>query len=195
MSTQKNTKLNAVLNSASFFKHRLKCSALEVKKTSSVASTGVLCALGIALNQVTFVVSTMLEIGFSFLALATASFLYGPLMGAIAAVAMDFTGYMLRPNGEFFIGYTFNEVLSAFIYGFWLYKKPVRLWRAFAACLCVVLIINLFFTPMWLNIQYGNAFVLSGVRLVKNIIKLPVDTAILYGVLTIAKKVQKNKAL
>ncbi len=182
------------MNVFSAFNERLKCAAAEIKKTSSIAGAGVLCALSVALNQITFAVSTMLEIGFSFLALAMASFMYGPFIAAIAAVAIDFVGYMLRPNGEFFIGFTFNEVLSAFIYGFWLYNKPVRLWRAFAACLCVVLVINLFFTPMWLNILYGNAFVISGLRLVKNIIKLPVDTVLLYGVLLMASKVKKKSS-
>ncbi len=179
-------------NTALHFKARVKSAVLDMRKTPNIAKAGVLSALGIALNQVTFVVSTMLEIGFSFLATATISFMYGPFLAAIAAVAMDFVGYMLRPNGGFFIGYTFNEVLSALIYGFWLYKKPVKLWRTFFACLSIVLIINLFFTPLWLNIQYGNAFVLSSVRLIKNVIKLPVDSVLLYTVLLMAQKSNKR---
>ncbi len=167
---------------------RIKTSSAHIGKTSSIAGAGVLSALGIALNQITIAVSTMLEIGFSFLATAVCGFLYGPFLAAIAAVAMDLSGYFLRPNGGFFIGYTLNEVLCALIYSFWLYDKPVKLWRVFCACLTVVLIINLFFTPLWLNIQYGNAFIISDIRLIKNIIKLPVDTALLFAVLKLVEK-------
>ncbi len=174
-------------------KQRIIVAAGEIKKTSSIANAGLLCALGVALNQVTFALSTMLEIGFSFLANAMCAFLYGPFVGVIAAVAMDFAGYFLRPNGGFFIGFTLNEVLCALIYGFWLYKKPVKVWRTFMACLSVVIIINLFLTPIWLNILYGNAQLISHIRLIKNIIKLPVDTAILYGVLIVANKIKKFK--
>ncbi len=175
------------------FKQRMTLSVCEVKKTSSIAGAGLLCALGVALNQATFAVSTMLEIGFSFLANAMCAFLYGPIVGVIAAIAMDFAGYFLRPNGGFFIGFTLNEVLCAIIYGFWLYKKPVKIWRAFMACLTVVIVINLILTPMWLNFLYGNAQLISNIRLIKNAIKLPVDTAILYGVLLLAKKIKKQK--
>ncbi len=186
---------NTEVNNEYTLKFRTKSALAEVKKTSSIAGAGLLCALGVALNQLTFVVSTMLEIGFSFLAPAVSAYLYGPFLGGIAAVALDFVGYMLRPNGEFFIGFTFNEVLSAFIYGFWLYKKPVKLWRVICACVTIVIVINLFLNPLWLNILYGNAFVLSSARLIKNAIKLPVDIALLYLVLLMTKRVYKAKKL
>lgn len=46
-----------------------------------------------------------------------------------------------------------------------------------------MLVINLVLTPLWLNIMYGNAFVISGMRLIKNAVKLPLDTALLYFLL------------
>lgn len=59
----------------------------------------------------------------------------------------------------------------------------MSLWRTFCACLSAVLVINLVLTPLWLNIMYGNAFVISGMRLIKNAVKLPLDTALLYFLL------------
>ena len=98
-------------------------------------------------------------------------------------IAADTLGYFLRPNGTYFPGWTLNEFLLGFLYGCWLYKKPVTLWRTFAACLSAVLLINLCLTPLWLHLVYGNAFVITGLRLVKNLIKLPIDTLLLYTLL------------
>lgn len=170
------------------FSARLGQAAAELRRVRSVAGAGLLCALSVVLNQFTLVVSQLLEIGFSFLATALSGFLYGPWVAALAGVAMDLAGYLLRPNGGFFIGFTLNELLAGMIYGIWLYKRPVSLARTFCACLSVVLLINFFLTPLWLNIMYGNAFVLSALRIVKNVIKLPLDTALLYLLLRITSK-------
>ncbi len=167
---------------------RIVSSAKDLKKTATLAGTGVLCALSLILNQFTLAVSQFLEIGFSFLAIAACGYLYGPVTAALAGVAVDILGYFLRPNGGFFIGFTLNELLAGFIYGAWLYKRKVTLLRTFLACLSVVIIINLFLTPMWLNIMYGNAFVISGARLIKNAVKLPVDTLLLFTVLKVVEK-------
>ena len=142
-----------------------------------------LAALSLVLNQFTIAVSQFLEIGFSFLAAGTCAFLYGPWLAGLMGIVTDVAGYFLRPNGGFFPGFTLNEFLLGFLYGCWLYKKPVSLWRTFCACLSAVLVINLVLTPLWLNIMYGNAFVISGMRLIKNAVKLPLDTALLYFLL------------
>ena len=64
--------------------------------------------------------------------------------------------------------------------------------RTLAACLCSAALINLCLTPLWLHLQYGNAFVLTSVRLIKNIIKLPLDTALLYALLKMVEQRRKN---
>ena len=174
------------------FCKRLQAAAKELRSTRSLAGEGLLAALGLVLNQFTIVVSQLLEIGFSFLAAGVGGFLYGPWLAGLAGIVMDLLGYALRPNGGFFLGFTLNEFLLGFIYGCWFYKKPVSLLRTFCACVCVVLFINFFLTPLWLNILYGNAMVLSQIRLVKNIIKLPLDTALLYFVLKTVEKQSKH---
>ncbi len=163
------------------FPRRLSDAAREVRRTASLAGAAMLAALSLVLNQFTIAVSQFLEIGFSFLAAGTCAFLYGPWLAGLMGIVTDVAGYFLRPNGGFFPGFTLNEFLLGFLYGCWLYKKPVSLWRTFCACLSAVLVINLVLTPLWLNIMYGNAFVISGMRLIKNAVKLPLDTALRPG--------------
>ncbi len=55
-----------------------------------------------------------------------------------------------------------------------------------------MLLINLLLTPLWMRLMYGNSFVLTGLRLVKNAVKLPLDTALLYCVLKTAEKYKKK---
>ena len=176
------------------FPRRLSDAAREVRCTASLAGAAMLAALSLVLNQFTIAVSQFLEIGFSFLAAGTCAFLYGPWLAGLMGIVTDVAGYFLRPNGGFFPGFTLNEFLLGFLYGCWLYKKPVSLWRTFCACLSAVLVINLVLTPLWLNIMYGNAFVISGMRLIKNAVKLPLDTALLYFLLK-AVETHRKKAL
>ena len=56
------------------------------------------------------------------------------------------------------------------------------------------MVVTLVLTPLWLNIMYGNAFVISGMRLIKNAVKLPLDTALLYFLLK-AVETHRKKAL
>lgn len=173
---------------------RLRAAACELRRTAGLAGAAMLAAVSLVLNQLVIPVSQFLEIGFAFLAAGACAFLYGPWLAGLMGVVADVIGYFLRPNGGFFPGFTFNEFLLGFLYGCWLYKKPVSLWRTFCACLSAVLLINLLLTPLWLHIMYGNTFVLSTVRLVKNAVKLPLDTALLYGLLKAAEKHKQRLA-
>lgn len=198
-----NAKIKEVFSCLLFNPHSIPCAAFpgrlsdaarEVRRTASLAGAAMLAALSLVLNQFTIAVSQFLEIGFSFLAAGTCAFLYGPWLAGLMGIVTDVVGYFLRPNGGFFPGFTLNEFLLGFLYGCWLYKKPVSLWRTFCACLSAVLVINLVLTPLWLNIMYGNAFVISGMRLIKNAVKLPLDTALLYFLLK-AVETHRKKAL
>lgn len=166
---------------------RMRASAREVRRISSMTGAAMLAALAVVLDRFTWQVGSMLEIGVSFLAVGVSGFLYGPWLAGLAGVVIDILGYFLRPNGDFFFGFVLNEFLLGFIYGCWLYRRRVTLARTFGACLTAVLVLNLCLTPLWLHIMYGNAFVLSAGRLLKNIVKLPVDTGLLYALLRLAE--------
>lgn len=171
----------------------IRASAKELKSTSTLTVSAMLTALNVVLHFFTVVISDFLQISFSFLPLALTGLLYGPIVGGIAGGVGDILKYIVRPTGAFFPGFTLNAILSGIIYGLILYKKPVTLKRAFAAVLCNTLIIHLLLTPLWLSIMYGKGYiVLFSARLVKNIIMLPIETAMLYS---LAKVVDKSKVL
>ena len=103
---------------------RLRAGLEEIHRLSSMVGTAMLAALHLVLNQFTFAVSQFLEIGFTFLATASAAYLYGPWLAGLMGIVADTLGYFLRPNGTYFPGWTLNEFLLGFLYGCWLYKSP-----------------------------------------------------------------------
>ncbi len=169
-------------------------SLAELRRPRSLALGAMCIALHIVLNQFTIPVSNVLEIGFDFLALSAAGYLCGPWMAGLAGAAADVLGYLLRPNGAYFPGFTLSAVLMGILYGLWYYKKPVTLWRCAAAHLSAVAVFNFFLTPLWLHIMYGQAFVLlSGMRLLKNLLQFPFSVALSLLVLRVCARFDQSQ--
>lgn len=162
---------------------RLKLAAAELRSTKSLVGASMMAALNLVLNQFTIMVSQMLEIGFAFLATAAAAYLYGPWLAGLMGIVTDTVGYFLRPNGPYFPFWALNEFLLGFLYGCFFYKRPVTLARTAAAYGTAMVIINLGLSPLWLHMMYGNALVITGARLIKNLVMFPLNTALLYAVL------------
>lgn len=120
--------------------------------------------------------------------------LIGPLLtGTVGAIA-DILKYIIRPDGPFFPGFTINEFLTGVIYGFFFYKlSEVSLKRCILARLTIVLFMNMFLTPLWLYILYGDSFwALVSTRIIKNIVMFPIDVMLLYMVMQITSRALKQ---
>jgi ECF transporter S component (folate family) len=152
---------------------------------------GLMGALAIVLNYTTSIfITEYIRIGFSGLPNRIIDYLLGPGVGAIFGGVMDILKYITKPaGGAFFPGYTISAVLGGIIYGFLLYKKPIKLWRVLCAEFLAKLFINCMLNTLWLKIMYGSAFMaILPTRALKNLIMLPIDTAILFFVLTFVSK-------
>lgn len=172
----------------------LRASAANLHDPHALAGAAVLAALHLVLNQFTIPVSSVLEIGFDFLTAAATGYLYGPFVAGMSGFATDILGYLLRPNGPYFPGFTLSAILLGVVYGLFYYRRPVSVGRILCTKLCVMLLFNFFLTPLWLHVMYGQAFVLlSQVRIVKNLVKLPVDVALTYLVLRLASREQARR--
>ena len=165
----------------------------EMKKPRSLAVAAMLAALNLVLNQFTIPLSPLLEVGFDFLTVAATGYLCGPWVAGMSGCVTDVLGYLLRPNGPYFPGFTLSAILLGVVYGLWYYGHPVKLGRIIGCKLTVTLLFNFFLTPLWLHVMYGQAFViLSSLRIVKNIIKFPVDVALIYLVLKTCERYRAN---
>ena len=174
---------------------RLRVDAVrELHDPRTLATAAVLSAVHLVLNQFTSPVSQLLEVGFDFLAVAAIGYLCGPWVAGLSGIVTDLLGYILRPNGPYFPGWTLSAILVGVLYGLWLYRRPIKLWRVVLCKLNMVLLFNFLLTPLWLHITYGQSFVvLSSLRLVKNVIKFPLDILLLMLVLKTCERVRADR--
>lgn len=162
---------------------RMREASEEIHCVRSLTGGAMLTGISAILNRFTIVLTPYLRISFAFLAVALTGMFYGPFLAGMMGVVVDLLRYMVVGGGQYFPGFTLNEFLVGFLYGFFLYRKPVTIGRVFLAKLAVMLLINFCLTPLWMSILYGDSFiVLLSARILKNFIMLPVETAMLYVV-------------
>lgn len=163
----------------------------QLKITHNLVLCGLMAALAVVLNYTTSIfITPNIRIGFSGLPNRVVEYLFGPCIGAVFGGMLDILKYLLKPDGgAFFFGYTFNVMVAGVIYGTILYRRPVRLLRIFVAEFLTKAIVNCGLNTLWLAVMNGNAFLaILPARVIKNIIMLPIDTAILFFTLTFVSK-------
>lgn len=131
----------------------------EFKHISTITTCAMFGAMSIVLNQLaTIRVTPNLKIGFGALPNELVDYLFGPVVGSLFGGGMDIIKFMLKPDGGFMPGFTFNAMLAAFIYGLFLYKKPLSLKRMLAAKLVVAVLCNILLGTLWLSMINGKGY-------------------------------------
>lgn len=158
-------------------------SSQELKKVPVLAVCAMFAALALILNSVASInIGPYIKIGFSAIPNQLVDYLFGPVTGSLFAGILDIVKYVMKPDGAFFFGFTFNAMLAAFIYGCFYYKKKLTLRRVLLAKLIVVLVVNVLLSTLWLDMLYGKGFqVLLPARAVKNLIMWPIDSVIFFA--------------
>ena len=152
----------------------------SLRDIRTITGSALLIAAAVIIDFFRFVFSNILEISFSFLALAMTGLLYGPLVGGVVGGISDIIQYIVRPSGPFFPGFTLNSILSGVIFGMFLYKQKLTVKRVTICVLIEGIITVLILTPIWLNILYG-AKLFAIPRLIRFIVMLPIKVALIYG--------------
>jgi len=121
------------------------------------------------------------KIGFGFIGAAIAGVMLGPWRAALVGILVDILGnFFSGKSGQFFIGYTFTALVGGLIYGYFLYKRPLRWEQIFIAVVVVTIFCNIGLNSIWVYMTSGKAFaVFMPMRILKNMISLPLNTAIL----------------
>lgn len=164
----------------------------EFKKINTITCCAMFGAMSIVLSYVASIrVTPNLKIGLGALPNEMVDYLFGPVVGCLFGGGMDVIKFMLKPDGGFMPGFTFNAMLAAFIYGLFLYKKPLSLPRMIIAKYIVAILCNIILGTYWLSMVNGKGFLalLPG-RAIKNMIQAPVDAILFY---LIAQALEKAK--
>lgn len=116
-----------------------------------------LIAMEIILSRFCSLSAWNIKIGFSFLPVAVAAVLYGPLAAGIVGGLGDFIGAILFPIGAYFPGFTLTAFLTGIVLGLCLHKsQSVR--RVLGAVAINQLFLSLLLNTLWISILYGSPY-------------------------------------
>ncbi|KRN13554.1 hypothetical protein IV37_GL000277 [Fructilactobacillus fructivorans] len=150
---------------------------LSIKGLTYIA---ILMAIEIVLNKFQFQTS-YLEIGFGFIAVAFIAWWFGPFWSTIVAILVDVLTSIINGYG-FFIGFTFSGIIAALIFSFAFYNQEKVSWlRVIVAVVLITLIVNIGLNTLWISVMaHTSFFYYLPLRLVNNIIMIPIQIIILY---------------
>ncbi len=161
-----------------------KSSYQELKSIRCITLISMLGAVSIVLGSLVFMVGDFLKVGFNFLPNEFVYYLFGPVVGVVYGATLDLLTFIVRPTGPFFFGFTLSAIITGFLYGVILYKRPLSLKRILVANLVQLVVIHLLLNTYWLTMLYGYNFIaILPLRALKALIMLPVETIMLYMVI------------
>lgn len=124
-------------------------SASSLRRTHTLALTGVLIAMQLALSSVAVYVTADMRITFGFLTIAATATLFGPVVAGVHGALADILACFLFPAGAYFPGYTLSALLVGLLYGLFFYRREVRLWHVLVAQLVVDLLCHVLLNTLW----------------------------------------------
>ncbi len=119
---------------------------------------GMLIALDVVLTRFGSVNLWDRRIGFSFVAVAAAAFLYGPLAGALVHGLSDFIGAILFPTGAYFPGYTLTAALIGLLYGLCFYRST-KWWRIGLGVIGAQVACSILLNTLWISVTNHTPYI------------------------------------
>lgn len=161
----------------------------SITKTRALTDLAVLIALQLILSRLT-IGPSFLKIGFSFVIIALIGYYFGPARSMLVGIVTDILGNILfPPQGGFFWGFTLSAALLGWLYGQFLYERPIRWWRLLAVTVVSLLVVNLGCNTLWVSFLTKISFkTLFWMRLWKELLFIPIQTGVLIGVFHWLKK-------
>ncbi len=105
-----------------------------LRNTLVLTTSAMLVALGMIFGYFKIPISNIVEIRLGTIPVAIGGMLFGPVIGGVIGGAIDIVGYIAKPTGAFFPGFTISAIASGIIFGICLYKKTTPL-RIAIACI------------------------------------------------------------
>lgn len=156
-----------------------KNSAKALKGTRGIAAAAMLTALYAVLYTVKIPLALESRLSLTFIPVAAAAYLIGPVGSVAVGVCGDLFSCLLFPSGQYFPGFTVSAALVGLIYGLFFDADGKMRLRSFLANAAVVLLVYIVLNTFWLAVLYKKAFIVYLVsRTVKNLIVFPVQSVL-----------------
>ena len=169
------------------------CSSKELKSVKNLVIASLLITMKLILDLFTIQLNQALHLSFEFLPFASLSMLFGPVAGSMSGGLSDIINYIINPKGAFFPGFTISAMVSGIIYGMAFYKKEISIKRCIFAKIAIVVIVDILLNTLWLSLLYGKGvFVLLPMRIIKNVVMIPINVAMMYFVLKLVDRIKEQ---
>ena len=174
-----------------FSKAYWRTAAAELKSTKMLVITALLIALRVALKPLAIPLGNpQLNIQTAMLATALGAMIFGPVVAIPAAIISDTIGFMLFPNGDYFLPFVLTEIASTMIYALCLYRTKVSATRVVLARFLICFFVNMILQTVIIAWQYtymGNPEsaksqilgICTVSRLFKNLFFFPIESVVM----------------
>ena len=159
-------------------------SAAEFRNLYSFILAALFAALRIAVKSLSIPVGESLYISLDFFVNSVGSMIYGPLMGLLVGAVSDTIGAILFPKGPYFFPFIVVEMLSAFLFGLFLYRQRLSALRIVLSRFAVVVLCNFVVNPLIMKWYYTvvvgkDIAFLRWATVIKNLCLFPAEAALL----------------
>ena len=188
--------LRSIVSWLPFVCRQFRDSAASLRRTRTLTTVGVLLAIQMVLSSYGVIeVNDSLKISLAHLALAPTAMLFGPVAAGLQGALSDILGFLLKPTGPYFPGFTLSALLGGVIYGMVFYRTQCRLWQIVLARLLIIVLVNICLNTVFLTMLYGPSRLATlPLRAFKNIIQLPFDCVLLTSVCRLMRRVPATLA-
>jgi len=156
----------------------------KLMNTKTLTAAAMLSALGIVLGFFKIPINQLIEIRFGALPVEMASQLFGPAVAGVVGGIVDIGGYLVKPTGPFFPGFTFSSIVGGIIFGLMLYNKRITFLRVLMTQVVYTIVVGIILNSYWLDVLYfQNGYVATIIaRLPKELIMIPIMSVIYYSI-------------
>lgn len=156
----------------------------KLKSVKVLTMSAMLLAIATVLGFFKLPLTNLIEIRFGNIPVAIGGALFGPAVGGLLGAMADILGYLVKPTGAFFPGFTISAAISGIIFGLVLFgrkgDKKITVVRIFVAELIYTIVVGMLMNSFNLSILYGTPFLTTfTARLLKEIVMLPINTVIM----------------
>ena len=124
------------------------------------------------------------------LATALGAMIFGPVMAIPAAMISDTIGFMIFPNGDYFLPFMLTEIASTVIYALCFYRAKPNATRVIIARFLICFLVNVILQQFIIAWQYsymGNPEkakdtimgIMTQARIFKNLFFFPIETVVI----------------
>ena len=157
----------------------------ELKNTRTLVFAALVLALRIAMKPLKIPIAADVNITFGFIVNALGSMVYGPVVALLSGAVSDTLGYLVAPSGVYYFPFILLEMAGSFIFAIFLYSTDISPVRLILSKFSVNLFVNILLNEPIMILYYRDVLHLSTyqpfvwVRIVKNIVMLPIEAIIL----------------